>query len=238
MEIAINHLTRMSPGRICVAGIDTTSGMHVRPLPPGGSVVTADLERNGGPYDIGNVVDLGTVVSCPQRPKLEDHNYATAKLVRTTDPVRFYHHMQQMAVVDLQTLFGPALVITPNAGAYLPPSQGNASLGCLLPTDAKPQLFANTFNQKVKLRINLPTTFAGNAVSLNLSVTDIRMYLADHSTPDVNAIPAFNQRLKTEPFILGIGVGYLMNATLHNPAAHWLQVNALHFEADPIRKLN
>lgn len=49
MEIVINHLTRMGPGRICVAGIDIATKKHVRPIPIEGTVSTAALERNGGP---------------------------------------------------------------------------------------------------------------------------------------------------------------------------------------------
>lgn len=52
MKIAVNHLTRMQPGYICVAGIDLETGSHVRPVLPSGRLSAALLRRNGGPFDI------------------------------------------------------------------------------------------------------------------------------------------------------------------------------------------
>jgi hypothetical protein len=52
MQIVVNHLTRMQLGYICVAGVDVSSGQHIRPVLR--SRLNVDLlARNGGPFDLG-----------------------------------------------------------------------------------------------------------------------------------------------------------------------------------------
>src|SRR5215210_1099974 len=59
MRILVDHLTRMQPGYFCAAGIDLESGRHVRPVLRRGRLTTDLLGTNGGPFDIGSVLDLG-----------------------------------------------------------------------------------------------------------------------------------------------------------------------------------
>jgi hypothetical protein len=54
MRIIVNHLTRMQPGYICVAGVDVSSGQHVRPELRG-RLTTDLLTLNGGPFDIASL---------------------------------------------------------------------------------------------------------------------------------------------------------------------------------------
>ena len=52
MRIVVNHLTRMQPGYICVAGIDVQDNEHIRPV-LGRARLTVDLlARNGGAFDV------------------------------------------------------------------------------------------------------------------------------------------------------------------------------------------
>lgn len=62
MRIVITHLTRMEAPRICVAGIDTDAGGHVRPTTGRSHPLTRELlAEQGGPYALGALVDLGEV---------------------------------------------------------------------------------------------------------------------------------------------------------------------------------
>jgi hypothetical protein len=45
MRIVVNHLTRMQPGYICVAGMERQGGRHVRPVLAGGRWTRAYLGR-------------------------------------------------------------------------------------------------------------------------------------------------------------------------------------------------
>ena len=56
MRIIVNHLTRMQPGYICVAGVDVSSGQHVRPVLRG-RLTTDLLTLDGGPFDIASLVE-------------------------------------------------------------------------------------------------------------------------------------------------------------------------------------
>jgi hypothetical protein len=70
MRIVVNHVTRMSSPRICVAGIDPETIKHVRPTTPQTDPITRNLLREeGGPFGMGAVVDLGATVPEPTSPE-------------------------------------------------------------------------------------------------------------------------------------------------------------------------
>ena len=68
--------------------------------------------------------------------------------------------------------------------------------------------------------------------SLDLSVTDLRLYGSDHVTPDALAVQRTSRRLASgESAILALG---LTRPYPPEGPIHWLQVNNVHFEADPL----
>ncbi|HEX5442144.1 MAG TPA: hypothetical protein VFW76_14745, partial [Ktedonobacterales bacterium] len=75
MRIIVNHLTRMQPGYICVAGVDLQTGKHVRPVQLG-RLSRTRLTRFGGPFDIATLVDLGRVEYVGAAPKVEDYRFS------------------------------------------------------------------------------------------------------------------------------------------------------------------
>ena|ERR1700742_1435293 len=80
MQIIINHLTRMSAPRICVAGVDSQSFEHVRPTTPPTDLITRNLLlENGGPFGVGAVVDLGTTIARPNAPEVEDYEFVAVR---------------------------------------------------------------------------------------------------------------------------------------------------------------
>lgn len=231
MEIAINHLTRMSGG-ICVAGVDLATNSHIRPVL--NTQLTFDfLVRNGGPFDIGNIIDLGATTAQPRAPRLEDHLFdqTKARMLRVQTPSDYWSLLNQVCRIDLADIFGTELVLTPTKKAYLPAWTGQGSLGCILPVEP-PELFEDWG----KLRIKVKTMLRNAPAELNLSPTDIRLYLDDHATYDPAALQ-LNLRLKSETVILGVGVGYPTAQTAYHPSAHWLQVNAIHFSGTPTWQL-
>jgi hypothetical protein len=81
MKIVVNHLARMQQGYICVAGVDIETFKHIRPVLPSTRLGTNLLVRNGGPFDMAVVVDLGKLTPNPQRPEIEDHIFSSARQV-------------------------------------------------------------------------------------------------------------------------------------------------------------
>ncbi|MGH3145870.1 MAG: hypothetical protein ACRDTR_08730, partial [Rubrobacter sp.] len=71
MRILVNHLTRMQPGYVCVAGLQLDTPNHVRPVLRRGRLTTGLLGLNGGPFDIGAVVVLGPATYAGHAPELE-----------------------------------------------------------------------------------------------------------------------------------------------------------------------
>lgn len=222
----------MSAGRICVAGVDIATAKHVRPV-LNDALPAALLERNGGPFDVGNVVDVGNPIHCPLSPKFEDYCFeqSRAKKVGIANADHYWQLLLNISKDELSEIFGDQLVITDTEKAYLPQNSGSASLGCLIPL-VPPEIFVDW----EKLRVRVKTKFSGNVVSLCLSLTDIRLYQADHATPRLDLLEDLNRRMARGKVVLGVGVGHPVKFDPY-PSAHWLQVNAIHLEDNPIWQL-
>ena len=80
MRIVISHLTRMTKGRICVAGIDLTSWEHIRPVLHNHLSIDLAATR-GGPFALGAVLDLQRVSNRARRPEMEDREFRLDHLV-------------------------------------------------------------------------------------------------------------------------------------------------------------
>jgi hypothetical protein len=74
MRIVVNHVTRMTAPRICVAGVDPKALEDVRPTTTANNPITRELPREeGGPFGIGAVVELGSTQRVSTPPETEDH---------------------------------------------------------------------------------------------------------------------------------------------------------------------
>ncbi|MBI2192003.1 MAG: hypothetical protein HYU36_08470 [Planctomycetes bacterium] len=231
MRIVVNHLTRMRPGRICVAGIDVSTGEHVRPVLETTQLGRDMLVRSGGPFDIASVADLGATRHVGKPPETEDHVFdpkgATQAKVVAAD--KFWKLLMKIGKPTLAGIFGPALEArTPGCAVDL--GQGNASLGCLIPASA-PEIWVDGWD---KIRIEL----TDGTLTPNLSVTDLRLYEDDQKTPRRKLVERIATRIKK-------GVGVVVAVGLARPwqkpgdteRRHWLQVNNIHLEDDPAWQL-
>lgn len=227
MEIAINHLTRMQPGYICVAGIDIQTGQHVRPVIYG-RLSAALLARYGGPFALGAVVALGSVHAEGRPPEVEDQRFESkrARRLRTLDGAAFWRLLGDAAQPSLAAIFGPEL--RPNGrAAALPAGHGIASLGCLIPA-APPRL---ALDPAGKLRC----TLGDGALTANVSVTDLRLYEDDYTTPRKEAVERIAARLAAGvPAILSVGLTRAFQKPEGGEALHWLQVNNIHLADEPL----
>ncbi len=65
---------------------------------------------------------------------------------------------------------------------------------------------------------------------------DIRLYQSDHVTPCEATVARVNERLErgNVEVILTVGLSRRFKKAAHDPAFHFLQVNNIHFEGEPV----
>jgi hypothetical protein len=223
MRIVVNHVTRMSFPRICVAGVDTQTFEHVRPTTKPFDPITRSLLRErGGPFGMAAVVDLGAVVPEPTPPETEDHQFkiAAVRHVEDMEGDEFLELLDQMSAPDLACAFGPALERVGWKYA-VEVGRGERSLAVVR---ARKRLDLAVDDQFGRLQLRLndvdPPTY--------LPVTDIRFYRADQETIKTNVVDDVSRRLKSgvDAFLmLGLARAYL--ASNDDRERHWLQLNGL-----------
>jgi hypothetical protein len=196
------------------------------------SLGTALLARHGGPFDIGARVDLERGHAVGHPPEIEDYQFDPRYAVRQgyATPGEFWAWLQQVARPHLREIFGPALHIQ-GTGCVVAPGSGDSSLGCLLAL--RPPLLR--LNEAGKIRCLLPS----RSVTLDLAVTDLRLYSYEGGqyVPRRALVEAIAARLERGVrTILSVGLGRAFTPLEGGPAFHWLQVNNLHLEDDPLWK--
>lgn len=227
MKIVVSHLTRMEHPFICVAGIDVATGKHVRPVLETGRLGRSLLTRHGGPFDMAVVVDLGSVWTVGQAPEFEDHRFDRRRVrrVQTYAPPAFWECLVRASRSHLADIFGDEL--ERQGGTFAVPfHKGVASLGCLAPA-APPVLMVNAYD-KVRIRI-----FDGTQEAW-LTVTDLRLYGEDQTTPRRDAVQHLKTRIDSGvPVLLSVGLTRPFLKPGDSVERHWLQVNNIHLQDDP-----
>lgn len=227
MRITVNHLTRMAPGYICVAGINPATGEHVRPTTYG-RLSRRLLRVEGGPFDIAAIVDLGETVPDGIAPEVEDHRFepSDAHLLSTATPNDYWTLLGKVAHPTLADIFGPDLQRS-GSTCSTPRGKGLASLGCLKPA-TRPLLIRDNFG---KLRMRL----SDGTVDVSAPVTDIRLVADDHTTILDDLVADVNRRIaRGVPVILSIGLSRPFAKAAGEEERHWLQVNGIHLEDNPV----
>lgn len=236
MKMAVTHLTRMQRGYFCVAGVDVADGRSVRPVLPRGRLRDLYGARRGGPFDMALVVDLGRTRPVPAPPEVEDHEFTPdhARVVQRIEPLLFWEMLCHLAKTRLTDLFGPDLRPVGRDRAIVDQAVGSASLGCLAPT-GRVSLAAEE-NQQGSTGLRL--RFTDGRLSLNLSVTDQRLWADDHGTPRWERVRRVKGGLERGvPCLLSVGLTRPFSSKDDEPPVHWLQVNNIHLSDDPCWRL-
>jgi hypothetical protein len=231
LQIHVNHLTRMQPGYFCVAGLEANTPRHIRPVLRHGRLTIDLLSTGGGPFDIGARVDLGPTTHAPHAPELEDHRFDPSSTHRLSDddPDAYWSTLDGVAQESLEEIFGSALELWDESGT-VDVGEGQASLGCLRP-EKQPWLYVD---HRGTVRMVLDYLMP----SVDLSVNDLRLYERDGRTPRRNLVDSVQRRLKA-------GVDIILSVGLTRPwqkwgdieERHWLQVNNIHLEDNPLWQL-
>ncbi|HEU0027601.1 MAG TPA: hypothetical protein VFQ25_10845 [Ktedonobacterales bacterium] len=226
MRIIVTHLTRMQFPYICVAGIDPDTGKHIRPTIKG-RLPRALLRAEGGPFDIAGLVDLGEVIPEGVAPEVEDHRFRhwDARYLETCSPGQFWATLQSAARPALREVFGPDLIPTGNT-CSVAPGKGIASLGCLAPASA-PHLAVEYGGVRMLV--------SDGAHDVSLPVTDLRLYTDDFKSVRTQVVADINRSLLSGArALLCVGLTRPFQKSGDSEPRHWLQVNNIHLEGNPI----
>jgi hypothetical protein len=221
VRIVVNHVTRMAGSRICVAGIDTATYRHVRPVTPPGDLLTRVLLReNGGPFGAGALVDVGSVAACPSAPETEDHAFdmACARRVSDVDEAAYLELLTALRAAHLGSAFGPELERVGRTYA-VDPGNGDSSLA-VLRAESRPALEINGYGLRLWYNDAEPPAY--------LSVKDVRFFEDDNETIKTSAVEDVNRRLRrgVDAFLmLGLTRPWLKPGETYE--RHWLQLNGL-----------
>ncbi|HMP79749.1 MAG TPA: hypothetical protein PKD54_09885 [Pirellulaceae bacterium] len=238
MQLLINHLTRMQPGWICTAGIDLKTGRHIRPL-DGNGLPNTLLDRNGGPLQLGVVVNLGPSEFCGTVPEIEDRKFQIQNLtvVHRLSAEELFRECEKVAQSSLRAVFSDDLEwLFQDLGsraehhdmnaqrswgtAAIAQHRGIRSLGCYWAQSAQLKIIVKEGRPRVRLR------FVEGDLGFDVPVTDYRLFLTDQVTPDEPAIAEFNANIANQTrTLVAIGLSRAYRHSDNQPARHWLQVN-------------
>ena len=215
-----------------MAGLNPLNGQHIRPVLGNRLLTRAFLvERPNGYFGLGYRLDLGPVRSVGQPPHTEDASFEPGRVRRLgrLEPSEFWQQLKQTTQPSLPAIFGPKLAAH-GRGVALPEGAESVSLGNLY-LEKPPLLSLESGERGEILRLG----FADDPSELNLSVTDLRFYQPDHKTPKKEVVAQATDWLaQGRPVILSVGVGRAYQKPGDPLKRHWLHVNNLHFEQNPL----
>lgn len=217
----------MQPGYICVAGIDLQNYKHVRPVLARGRLTTDLLKREGGPFDIAVVVDLGATRPHRDPPETEDHVFDPNQTVAVKElgANQFWKLIKSVSRRTLAEIFGDQLKVQ-STGCAIKEGAGSGSLGTLLAVKP-PEIFINGWG-KLRARVS------DGAFDVDLSVTDLRFYKENQQSPRAKVVENLQRRInKGIGVILSVGLARAFQAKGDTARRHWLQVNNIHLDDDP-----
>jgi hypothetical protein len=230
LRIVINHVTRMRPGFVCVAGVDTERMVHVRPVLGRGQLRRWLVDEPNAPFNMGCLADIGEVRVRHRPPAVEDAVFQrrNARKLGDVPAEHFWKMLRAMARGSLHDIFGHAL--QPHWETYaVARRSGTTSLGCLVPCEVRSPEYQQ-FEREGKTRLRVSMFVSDGELSGWLPVTDLRLYEPDQQTPRRLVIKRVGQRIED-------GVKVILSVGLTRPlhgGMHWLQVNNIHLEDDPV----
>lgn len=235
MRIIVNHLTRMVPGFICVAGISVETNQHIRPICNRSMLPLRWSATHGGVFGIGNIVDLGPVKDRREPPEVEDREFREHHLRRIDrfPPDDFWSLLNEHHDTRLRRIFGPELTLV-GQSCTTDRGTGRASLGVIIP-DRIERLYSNA-------RGGVRLAFDIGRAHLDLSVSDLRFYSMDDATAtwkiDPNRLASVAYAIETGvPAIFSVGLTRAFKRGGNDTWQHWLQINNIHLGDDPLGDL-
>jgi hypothetical protein len=149
--------------------------------------------------------------------------------LRDDDPQDYWNALERVARENLEDIFGPALELWDESGT-VDVGEGLASLGLLKP-EKQPWMYVD---HRGTVRLVLDYLLP----SVDLSVTDLRLYERDGRTPRRDLVQSMQERLEAGvEAILSVGLTRPWQKRNDDAERHWLQLNNIHLEDDPLWQL-
>ncbi len=234
MKVLISHLTRMAHPRICVAGIEVETGIHIRPIVGKQDTLEHSMVGQHQLFRLGRVIDLGWFIQRGQPPEIEDVFFKPGNAVPVQDLLanEFWQRLEEVAESSLEAIFGSELQPVGRTLA-LAQGTGRASLGELRSKKVSLELKHSDDGPKLRARFECP----GFAIAPSVPVTDLRFFteLNGSYTVHTDLVHRINGRLESEGHvILSVGLSRAWSASSEGESMHWLQINGIHLESDPL----
>lgn len=238
MQIIVNHLHRATAGFISVGGIEPRTGKHVRPLLNGSPFSSQSLLLSkGGLFDLGCLVELGSVEPCGKNPHIEDCTYdpGSACVGDFISGANFFQLLLENAEHDIEKIFGPDLHAQGMSGWLILAGKGRASLGLLSPVDSPELWLKPRVGEPDQIRI----TFRDRTMTRDLPVTDLRLFADERGTPKEREIDRLNEILQEEKkIVLGLALSPVCNQNGQESKDHWLYVSGVHWPGSALWRLS
>lgn len=231
MKILVTHLTRMKLDHICIAGLDIANGKHVRPI-KNPTFIRADLIAGIGCVDLGRLLELKFPEARSAAPEVEDVLCTRLLPAGEVTSEAFWQRLEAANQPDLVTAFGADLIeyaTSDGPTLTLRPGTGLASLAVFSP-DVQPTLRLKENGDRSSIRLSCLI----GGTRLDLPVTDLRLHREDGS-PDLSQIEKLGALLaEGNKSLLCLGFGRAFKGRNQVDAVHWLQVNNIHMQSDPL----
>lgn len=129
-QMLVTEVTRMSDDMVCVAGIDTASGLMIRPLQPDGRNWPEDKWVDTGRIVVGNLLSLSLAPpAVSDKPHgTEDVRIARVTQIGTATPAQLFAACLETADDDIADIVGHHLI----DDKYVEERADCRSLGCLI----------------------------------------------------------------------------------------------------------
>lgn len=223
----------MAHPRICIAGIEPESRRHLRPTTGPEDPLTRELlTDNGGPFEIGAVVELGETRPVPNPPEIEDQRFdpAAARQIGRLKPEKYLGLLDEVAERSIRYGFGPDLE---HQGSYkfaTEAGRGERSLLCLRMEEFTALQISGWGTLQLRFNVAHKRAYA--------PVTDLRFFEADQKTIRKAVVKDVAARLRkrTRAWVM-FGLSRPWAPPDETTERHWLQVNGICLEDDPLGSL-
>jgi hypothetical protein len=213
--IVVDHLARFGDGSVLVGGINSAHE-HVWPhrRRPWDTDSTVPA---GGPFGVGQVVDLGPSRQRGIAPAAEEREVDEGRVRRLgrAGDADFWSLIEMVGRDSVLEIFGDDLELHSGGSASVPEGRVRTSLGCLRCPGP-----AEIFRRGRQVRFGLDDLRLG---SLDLSLHDLRLHDAEGEPIDALWKVLRRRVVGGEPLILSVGLSALFNGS------HWLQIHNIHF---------
>jgi len=218
-----------------VAGINPATSQHLRLVLRRERLKTRLLARYGGPFDIGHIIVYRRCRPRPIPPHIEDCVISISQLICKTvaEPAEYWEMLKDISKTGLKDIFGSDLRLFGASSCGTAAGQGKASLGCLR-LKKRPEIYLGGRFGRPQIRMRL----TDGEFDVDAPVTDLRLYAEDHYNPQISLVEEIQQKIRiSQGVILSLGLTRAFAAPHDQSPVHWLQINNLHFQEQPVWQL-